>query len=300
MAPRKPTPRETEDEEVTVTVEEVRTAVLHFIELAAAFEGRGLDTNLSGGPFSEVLESLGWDAHTQPESFAEDRRCLAAVVHALLHHRRQQRIRQRNGLLEGLVFSLSEIYRSYNDDTDTRAPDLKESVRNAFDTVGITVNDSELDQLILERVESDEEGAEDGRAWSIRGLGGPVEAAKTVIGRLVRLSAGTIAGAQRTPHPLNMARRPFGRWVPRQARVAFAAWIHDVAFQSTNSGRVTLTDLGTFEEERVGALWDRILEGVTRLSIESPPVHTAFGIQAPQGVQIEPELDAMPARPPKP
>jgi hypothetical protein len=129
-----------------------------------------------------------------------------------------------------------------------------------------------LDVLVKDRGgkgELDEADA-DGRGTSIVSLGGAVEAAKKAVMSLVGLSHGTLSSIRRAPHPLALGRRPFGQWVSRQVRAAYATGLHDNLLGETDR-TLTFTELRDLNEG-AGAVLDRIVEGLCQQVTEGGPL----------------------------
>ena len=190
----------------------VKTALLHLTELAAAAEGNGVE--LPG----------------QLDTSDEDQKVLDKVTGILLKHRERQRQRQRDAICDSLVDWLAKLYTSFGRTSD--APAFRTAVHEMFQLAPVRPTDDELKQLMLPL---DGGSDADGNALSIKGLGGPVDAAKSAVGKTVGRGSSTLATVRAKGGRLAAARLAFGRWVPpgaaetylREAcRVQAAALVH--------------------------------------------------------------------------
>jgi PAS domain-containing protein len=260
----------------SLSIEDVRTAVLHLVELAAAYEGRGV----------EVDEPPGIDA--------DDTKTLREVVSALKAHRAAQRLRQRNAALRLLSDILGDAYRNFAGNGQLTAGDLQDWVGGILRLLGVTPTDAELDDLVIDRELRPEtytprkpvpkktaQGDGDrnpalrqlehpggGRAdVTIRTAGGPVEAAKHTLSRAVGRSLGTIADARRSKQH-SLARHAFNRYVPRGMRAAYVRELHEALPSRAANESARLADLGDVGEP-VGLVLDLVVESGARLVMGS-------------------------------
>lgn len=246
---------------VQIDPEDVRIAVYHLIELAAGFEGRGADAALRKGEKSDLLAHYGWDPTEEDETFEDDARCLEKVIKLLLAHRRRQQEAQRNAFIEGLVFTLAQVYRAYRRDPDISALTLETKLKHFCGQLGLHVSDDELVLLAPERG-GDDDADIDGEADTIRAMEGAVESAKTIVGKLVGLSFRRIREIRdEEGHPLAFARRPFGRYVPRQGRLGYVVDLHMELERTSASPSIAFRDLRDFHESTSVAV-DRVVENL--------------------------------------
>ncbi len=185
---RQPTTRESAAQ---VKHPDVKTALLHLTELAAAAEGNGM-----------ALPD-------QLDTSDEDQKVLDKVTGILLKHRERQRQRQRDAICDSLVDWLAKLYTSFGQTGD--APAYRSAVREMFQLAPVRPTEDELKQLILPL---DGGSDADGNALSIKGLGGPVDAAKSAVGKTVGRGSSTLATVRAKGFSLAAARLAFGRWVP--------------------------------------------------------------------------------------
>ncbi len=240
--------------DTSLLVEEVRLAVLHLVELAAAFEGRGLQLD-------EAVEALD-----------DDVRVLREVTDALLRHRREQCVRRRDAWLPPLSRGLEEAYRAFRRDDSRTAFELQEVILRGLEAVGITPSETELDVLVMERDLETADNMEDGteQSISIGTVGGPAAAAKEALSETAGRSSRSIGYLRQPPSswlpslrksaamlPVRIA---FHRWVPRRARAAYVIALHEEVLQHAREQRVRLGDL---VKEDGGAV-DLAVEGVVR------------------------------------
>jgi hypothetical protein len=256
MAPKSAARKE--DEHATsdkgLTPEAVRTAALHLLELAAAFEGRGMIVGNAG---------------------ADDQAALAEAVRALLGHRAGQRRRQRDGTLASLVRAISEDYRHFLRNENESALWLQERVTELSRQLGFQLNDGDLDALVVERSSDDELAITGGINQ------GPVVTAEKALAKAVNRSERTIAKARSAAQGLHpsvlFVRHAFGRWVPLEIVHAYTREL----LESQRSARATgLSGLGELQEES-GVPLDRAVERAMRLmfttkdalreALETPP-----------------------------
>ncbi|MBK8994602.1 MAG: hypothetical protein IPM35_02475 [Myxococcales bacterium] len=220
------------------TVEEVRTAVVHLVELAAAFEGRG--ASLSDKPDDvQLYEHFGWEPPVDSERFDDDERCIADVVRMLTQHREKQRLRQRNAILERLLYLLDQLYTAFRDE----AVPAHER-RRRLDLTCLQFWISPDAESLMPREQD---------------LGAPMTAAKNVLEATIGLSESTFAKIRSEPQPLDDARRPFGRWVPRHERADYVAQLHQELAATTEREPVPLWALKELDEP-LGLLQDRRVE----------------------------------------
>lgn len=229
-----------------MTTQDVRTALLHLTELAAAYEGRGMGGPVREGDRPEVMEHLGWTVQGE-ESFDGDLKCLEEVVHKLLRHRGKQREQQRNALLQGLSLIFWAVYRAHQAE-DRTALNLQERVQAIAQAFRVAVTDGDLDELVMSQEE-------------IRDNRGASESAIIGLNKVVKLSLGRIGLFKGAANPLNAARRCFGRFVPRNVRARFAEEIHEDAGRVTKDVVCSFADLKEFDE-RTGLVQDRRVEGL--------------------------------------
>lgn len=161
-----------DDNHSAPSVDDVRLALAHFFELAAAYEGVGVD-------------AVGGDRKADAET-------LAAVTQALLKHRAKQRAQQRDVAQASALRLLTEAYRAAKQQSQH---DLQAQIIKTFDDFGLAVTDDELDKLVI-FYEQDNESTKtaaisrsngftktgdsaDAYEITIKGEGGPADAAKT-------------------------------------------------------------------------------------------------------------------------
>src|SRR5260221_12878205 len=89
------------------SVQDVRVAILHFAELAAARESRGIEVN-------------------SDDSSDDDQRVVAEVTELLVTHRQRQRRQQRDAVLGMMLRALSDEYTRFRDTEALTAQDLEQ------------------------------------------------------------------------------------------------------------------------------------------------------------------------------
>lgn len=184
------------------SIQDVRTAVLHLVELAAAYESRGIEVALP-----HAANDADRRAFAKVE--ADDRRTLEKVVELLLKHLKRSRLEQRNAIIGAQIHALSEVYR---DGTNLSAADLQKNIIDLLGLWKIEPTDEQLDELVKLR---------DGETGSIKELGGPIDAAKNALAKSVGLSEGTVASVRRRTPFMPLPRIAFGHWVMISKRNAY-------------------------------------------------------------------------------
>ncbi len=257
MAQRANTPRGTTAS--PPTVEEVRLALSHFVELAAAFEGRGVA--LARGPRDADLNTL------------------TDVTRALLGHRAVQR-RSQADLVHGLAVNvLAEAYRGTQNGTQL---DLQTRLVEEFRQLGIELSDADLDQLVvLWAVDKDEarlaaiarsnptttRAASDSgpEEVTIKGSGGPVEAAKKTLGSVLNRGTRTLHDVKEAMEETPPMRAAFGRWIGTAERHRYVdelrvSWLKEPG--STHAATLLSGSLGSLKEleEARGDVFDATVE----------------------------------------
>jgi hypothetical protein len=257
MAQRANTPRGTTAS--PPTVEEVRLALSHFVELAAAFEGRGVA--LAGGPRDADINTL------------------TDVTRALLRHRAVQR-RSQADLVHGLAVNvLAEAYRGAQNGTQL---DLQTRMVEEFGQLGIELSDADLDQLVvLWAVDKDEarlaaiarsnptttRAASDSgpEEVTIKGSGGPVEAAKKTLGSVLDRGTRTLHDVKEAVEETPPMRAAFGRWIGTAERHRYvdelrASWLKEPG--SAHAATLLSGSLGSLKqlEEARGDVFDATVE----------------------------------------
>lgn len=266
--------RKSKAQPVKIDANDVRVAVHHLIELAAGFERRGADAALRKGEKSDVLAVGGWKPTEEDETFGDDERCLRKVIDLLLAHRRRQQEAQRNAFIEGLIYTLSQMYRAYRRDPEIPALTLQISVQKLCDHLALEVGDEELDLLVPERGDKDDTHI-DGDADSLHAMEGAVESAKTIVSKLVGLSFRTIRDIRDYhAHPLAFARRPFGRYVPRQGRFAYVAELYEQLERVTANPSIGFAEIRGFDEA-ISVAVDRVVENLLARTVEDPAFRAA-------------------------
>jgi hypothetical protein len=229
-------------------VDDVRTAVLHLVELAAAFEGRGFPLAHVPGKNANVYRAAGFDINGPAETFDADLACLMDVVHRLLRHRADQRRLQRNGIIEAAAHHFADLYRQFKESAEPDISKLETMLAEASARLGIEL--TEDDYVALAPDEDD-----------IRAAGGPADAAREALHAAVGLSPRMLSEIKREPRPFDVFRRAFGRAVLRPERAAYAEELHDELLGSTSGARIHWADLKT-NGEPAGRVLDRRIEAL--------------------------------------
>lgn len=246
----------------TLTRESVRTAVLHLIELAAAYEGRGTDLEPVPGKDDDVFRHFGREPSPQPAAHDDDTACLEVVVRELLRHRQHQRLLQRNAIVDRLVVELASMFRAFKNDELTHAQ-IDERMQLISAGLCLEVG-AHFDYLTPEKSEITE-------------VGGPVEAAKEAIRGMVNLGKTRISEIRKDPPLLDDACRPFGRWVTRRQRLAYVQDVHADVLRQTENVLLSFPQLGALDEDEVaGLVQDRRVEGRFRDAFEQPQLLSAL------------------------
>ncbi len=181
--------------------EDVRLAVLHFVELAAAAEERGF------------VMGETWSTGD------EDVRVLSDVVARLLKHRSGQRERQRNAICDLLLDDLAGLYRAV-DGTDGNSCPSREDIAEVVRRVPVRATEDEIDKLVIKR-----NADADADERTITALRGPVEAAKEAVASLVGRSSRTLS-TWRSRGLRVAARHAFDRWVAPAVAVKYVGDVH--------------------------------------------------------------------------
>lgn len=218
--------------------DDVRTAVLHLVELAAAFEGHGASL-LDEPAEADVHAHFGWEPPPERESFEDDEACLTKVVDLLVKHREKQRLRQRNAILERLLHLLSELYAACDSGEVST-----EELRHRLDLMCLMFWIAPEPERLLPP------GSK---------ASAPITTAKQVLESVLGLDERTLGKMRGEPQPLDEARRPFGRWVTRNARAAYVLELHEEALVRTERGPMPLWEMKELDEA-VGLLQDRRVE----------------------------------------
>lgn len=268
------TKRKTKPRPAKIDPKDVRIAVQHLIELAAGFEGRGADAALRKGEKSDVLRYSGWEPTEEDETFEDDERCLRKVVDLLLAHRRRQQEAQRNSFIEGLVFTLAQVYRAYQRDPEVSALTLETKLKKFCERLGLGIGDEELLLLAPERGGPDDADIE-GEADTLHAMEGAVESAKTIVSKLVGLSFRRIREIRdEEGHPLAFARRPFGRFIPRQGRASYVSELYARLVEATNAPSIAFRDLRDFDE-LTSVKVDRVVENLMASAVDDSAFRAA-------------------------
>ena len=101
------------------------------------------------------------------------RAALQAVVPTLAEHARRRESLRRKGSILFLHDDLTLLYKAYAKSEDMTAQQLDDELREFFDFVRVPVTDALLDKVAFERDE-------------IRALGGPRQASKVCLGKVLR------------------------------------------------------------------------------------------------------------------
>jgi hypothetical protein len=193
---------------VPPSIEDVRAALVHFAELAAAYEGRGFDMlSHSAAETEHALDS--WKTLTHWDA-AEDKKALQEATECLLKHLGKQRHMQRSGILERMLAMLSDAYREYKVTLDR--PLLRDRVRAIGGSLCFGLKDTQLDQLSSPDSESLRRG--------------PVEAAKEALSQQALMTERTLATYKADAHALHGIRLMFGRFVSMAVAERYAAEVH--------------------------------------------------------------------------
>lgn len=242
-APKTPQPEELPSPPLDPTM--VRTALLHLAQLAAAYDGRGIE-------LPEDQESEKLQLH--------DLRVLEDVTHQLLRHRESQLRKQRQGYYHGLVALLTDDFRV----AVKAKASAREGMRESLGTFGIRPTEGELSKLEedLKRTISgavDNGGSARGEARNVTDHGGAREAVKAGLERSGTHSARTLA------HAVSLSSAPlirpaFRRWAPGwMVREYLLDVLEEASFTSRAITPVTLKDLANPAESVVATL-DAIAE----------------------------------------
>jgi hypothetical protein len=232
-----------------LSVEDVRTALGHYAELAATHEGRGL----------EFDGQATWDS---------DYALLEKVTRALLMHRRNQRRRQRDAQIKLALERATESTHRFYKDESLSSYDFEQDLCERLKPLGIQPTEGELESLPDDRG-LDPRARQDGD--SIRERGGPAEAAKHHLADALTLSARTIALSKtREGSPLRTA---FGRAISRTGLRDYLVQLGNA--QVTDEFQpVTLRALATMGEstssamgESTGSAMDRTFDGFLRTQL---------------------------------
>jgi hypothetical protein len=179
----------------------VRAAFVQYAEVVAAYAGYGVEVD-------------------QPDAERRaDCNFLVEVTNMVLQHRAKQRVRQRNAAYNCLGSALAEDYAKLRDGKIADDGELRSNIVAMCGELGFSPTPEELNVLAMP-VESDVVEA-DGRPLSIKEAGGPMEAAKLALAKVVGRSVGTLVTAGRRANVLLIGRRAFGRWVPPRMVIAF-------------------------------------------------------------------------------
>jgi hypothetical protein len=241
----------------TPTIDEIRTAALHLLELAAAYEGRGV---------------------VVAEGGSEDPGTLAKAVGVLLTHRAEQRRRQRDAVVASLTTAVSEDYRNFGDDESKPALWLWERALGLCNELGLKATDSELGALVIDRKSDDRIRP----LLKDKGTPGPVVTAEATLAEAIGLSERTVATARansrRRDTSTLVARHAFGRWVPKETLEAYCCEV----VASPQGEAPSLSDLATMNESH-GRHLDLAIERLLRSTFTTESGLLAALTMPPQG-----------------
>jgi hypothetical protein len=253
------------DQEQLLTAEEVRRALAQFVELAAAYEGAGVEV-----PAGDR---------------AADAKVLTLVTRALLSHRDGQRLQQRD-VAHAIGHTL--VARAYEANQNSTQLDLQEQLVREFGELGVVLSDDDLNTLVIfyERDgqigrheasarsngfadEHEEDASSEDDEVTVKGEGGAVQAAKKTLGTILGWSKRGFHDVIRRASRLPFCRVAFGRWVGRSARNKYlrellAAWEQDAAAGETPWAG-SLESLRTIAE----SVGDKLDSAVERLTLST-------------------------------
>jgi hypothetical protein len=234
--------------------EDVRAALVHFTELAAAFEGRGYDLSFSTDEADLVLgDQWKTTMHWDPQ---EDEKALREVTNCLLAHLRKQRLVQRSGLFERLLAMLSDAYREHKAGT-LDARHLFERVRHSCTSICLDLPDEQLELLASPTPEALRMG--------------PVEAAKEAIAKLGVIGTRTLGSYRAQSDPFRTVRSAFGRFISMAHTAAYSAEVHRFRLAATPCPIETwdFLNLDNETDERDARVLDDLAEWTATLVFSS-------------------------------
>ncbi len=183
-----------ESQEPDLTPDRLRAAFQHFLELAVAFEGGGVEV--------VVAEGAGAAAQDDPAAL----KCLSTVVSALEAHVEEQRQAQCDALAVVLHTDATALFDKLRDEPDSL--DLEPAVRELAARHGLEAGEGLLDALVIAKHELQ---------------GGPSRVAALQIGELRGVSDRTVFKYRVQGKVAGLHRRAWGRWVPLGLCAKYAA-----------------------------------------------------------------------------
>jgi hypothetical protein len=220
-----------------VPAEDVRTGLWHLIELAAAYEGRGVDV---GGSVDE-----------------SDARTLNEVTRLLLKHREEQRARQRDAVQAQQLRVLEKQYRTVRNDGTVIPQEIQDRIVGALYGLDVQLSEADLDELVIlpGNVETRKSKGDprrlrppDPAELTIKGGGGPADAARKTLAKILGRSPRTLATVKKRAGALTLARVAFGRWVTDAAREAYIAECRDCRQEAAKPSARSVRSLGEIDE----------------------------------------------------
>jgi hypothetical protein len=209
------------------SVQDVRTAVRHLLELAATAEGLGL----------ELGELAVWNG--------DDARTLNSVVRLLLDHRARQRDAQRDSVHVHLVEQLRDTYRRARAE-GMSVEQLKDYVAERIHVLGHAPDKTEQRLLAVAVSLPHEQRTERNR--TISDLGGPVETANARVGSLMNRSGRALADRLSHKESLPWARIAFGRYLTESVAQAYAQTLFRWVVKDEGACETNLAALRTIDE----------------------------------------------------
>jgi hypothetical protein len=216
--------------QTTPQVDDVRAALLHIAEVAAAFEGRGLDVRARRSTDSDVA-------------------LLAGVTLLAQKHLAEQRRSQRNALLKMIMGEAAAKMAGYRKER-LESYALEQGMRASLRALGFSPTQAELETLVPDDADLDPNNRD---PESVKALRGPSEAAKHGLARAVGLSTGTIAEAKRRDD--RVLRSSFGRVVSPMSRRDYLIELSNLADEPEPVALAALADMN----ESAGSALDQAL-----------------------------------------
>lgn len=132
-----------------LSIEDLHLALAHLLELAAAYEGRGVSTKPKQGKYGDESSGRAWVCTRETGSdhgdYDDENDTLTAVVNLMLKHRRAQRQRQLEAISEEAMFVLGELFWSLRDEGDECRSELRSRIQEYWHTLGFEPTDAQLE-----------------------------------------------------------------------------------------------------------------------------------------------------------
>lgn len=222
------------EQEATLAREGIRAALLHFAELAVAFEGGGIEVVDPGSPLDV------------PAVDADALACLQRVVSQLMRHRERQQDAQRKRVAVALHDELTAVYEklSHSPDLDLDAELSAVISKHGFQPFQVDINDLVPDKDDLK--------------------GGPAMGAARNLSQFVGREVRSFFNYKKDRASLEICRTAWRRWVPPRLARAYVADVLGAAVAARDAApQPQLSDVKDMEPALL-AMLERSTESLFR------------------------------------